>query len=254
MVVNSPTMKIRSYTVIILVFFILPVIKMKAQDQVARVKEFGIGLYNLNSYFLQYRWGNEKRLVRFSGNIGGVSSLGKSSDNSITEKDTVNSGTTATTNNTIPINLNAGLSFSLLKIKMLSDKFGIMYGGISTISYWINKSNTDRVNGNNGLFGFSSTVTTRMNSQTIQPSLGIVIGGVYKISPVILLYVEIDPNIYYSYKKDDTTIITNSVNSSKNGNVTYIKTEVIPATTSSFGLSNVSNSGASLTFVYRITK
>ncbi len=82
------------------------------------------------------------------------------------------------------------------------------------------------------------------------PALGIALGAVYKITPYFLVYVEIAPNIYYAYYKTlkNTTTLTSYP--------TYTTSETTDHSYSGnmFGLSTLSNSFASLTLVYRITK
>lgn len=225
----------------------------------SRVVEYGIGLSNLNSFSLQYRWGNETKLYRIEGNIGGSGSTGNSSNKSSTLRDTLSNSSSGTTKTTTPINLNCGFSFSILKIKSISEKFGFLYGEILGLSYNINQS-TSTTNSistfNTSVYNnYTTTATTKQNSQTFQPYVGIVLGAVYKISPSFLLYAEIDPNIYYAYnesKRNTTSSITYTNVASQGNNNTRASSN--PNSTNTFGLSNLSNSGASLTIVYRITK
>lgn len=250
-------MKTQTIALAIALTSILFAFKLKAQDQPLKVKEFGIGFSSFNSFSLQYRWGNEHRLFRISGNIGGTTSNGNSSDNATTVKDTTSSNSSGTAKSTSPINLNCGLSFSILKIKSVSEKFGIVYGGISAFTYSVNQTNTDGTsNINSSTFPNNNritTSTTKKNSQTFQPSLGIAFGAVYKFNSSFSLYAEIDPNIYYAYTKSTThsTTATNYTNYSYNN---YTKTDNNYGSTNTFGLANFANSGASLTIVYRITK
>ena len=57
--------------------FIISTLTAQAQ-QPAKVKEYGIGIYGLNNFSLQYRWGNENRIHRLSGAIGASTSFGES--------------------------------------------------------------------------------------------------------------------------------------------------------------------------------
>jgi hypothetical protein len=242
---------------IVVLTTILTTFKVQAQDQptLPKVKEFGIGLTGFNSFSLQYRWGNEHRLFRLSGNIGGTTSAGNSSDNSSTVQDTINNGSSSTTKTTTPINLNCGLSFSILKIKQVSEKFGFICGGIYAFTYSINQSTTTTNSANNGNYPYNiytTTSTTKRNSQNFQPSLGIVIGAVYKINSSFLLYAEIAPNIYYAYNKITSNMT--SIRTYTNNNMNETTDSSMPSSTNTFGLSNLSNSGATLTIVYRITK
>lgn len=248
------TMKINTIGITIALASVLIASKLTGQDQLPKVKEFGIGLTNFNSFSLQYRWGNEKRLFRISGNIGGTTSNGNSSDKSTTIQDTINNGSSSTAKTTSPINLNCGLSFSILKIKSVSEKLGFVYGGISSFAYAISQTNTNKnsiqqgntyPNNSNSI----NTTTSKISSQTFQPSIGMALGVVYKINSSFLLYAEIDPNLYYAYQKT-TSITTNEITSTT---YNYLQTDNVPGSTNTFGIANLTNSGASLTIVYRIT-
>ena len=237
--------------------------------QLSKVQEFGIGFSSLNSYSLQYRWGNEKRLYRIQANIGGSGSIGNSSNNSYTAQDTTNNSALSTTKTTTPINLNCGLSFSILKIKPISEKFGLLYGGFCALNYIIQKSNSTEItntfysiNGGNSASNNINTTTTKRNYQTFQPSIGLVLGAVYNINASFRLYAEIDPSLYYAHNNSTMNTIssttypnspnqnnTNNTQSSSNGYPTNIANP-----TNTFGVQSLSNSGASLTIVYRITK
>ncbi len=230
------------------------------KPQLPKVQEYGIGFSSLNSYSLQYRWGNESRLYRIQGNIGGLGSVGNTPNNSSTLHDTINNSSSSTNKTTTPINLNCGLSFSILKLKSVSEKFGFLYGGIFGLSYSINQStstgttnNVYSINSGNSVNNNNSTTTTKRNSQIFTPSIGIALGAVYNINASFRLYAEIDPNIYYAYN-NSTTNTTGSTTypNAPNQNNTQTSNTLNP--TNTFGLSGLSNSGASLTIVYRITK
>jgi hypothetical protein len=240
-----------------------------AKAQLPKVQEFGIGISGFNNYSLQYRWGNENRLYRIQGNIGGSGSVGNSSNNSYTAQDTTNNSALSTTKTTTPINLNCGLSFSILKIKPVSEKFGLLYGGFCALNYFIKQSNSTEntntfysINNGNSVNHSINTTITKQNSQTFQSSIGLVLGAVYNINASFRIYAEIDPSVYYSYNNSTTnttssTTYPNSPNannihntqSSGNGYPTYLANPI-----NTFGLQSLSNSGASLTIVYRITK
>lgn len=228
---------------------------LPAQDQqvISQVKEVGIGFASLNSFSLQYRWGNDKRLFRLSGNIGGTTSSENSSPVQTTVQDTININSTTIEKTTTPVNLTCGLSFSVLKIKSITEKFGFVCGGITAFNYIINQRNSEITTTNvSNSSTLNSTVaqTQKSNSQTLQPSIGIVLGAVYRINPSFMIYGEVAPNIYYSYNKT-TTKYTSATTS---GNYNSSMTNDIPRTTNYFGLSNLGNSGAMLTVAYRFTK
>lgn len=232
--------------------------RLEAQDKPSKVKEYGIGLSDFNSFSLQYRWGNEQRLFRISGSIGGTTGSGNSANNSSALQDTSHYRSLDNMKTTSPINLSCGLRFSVLKIKPVSEKFGIMYGGIFGFVYFIKQSTATTITDKNGTYiysggngyysynNYTSTTISEQNIQTIQPYIGIALGAVYKITPSFLLYAEIDPNLYYAYTKSTVNI------SATESNITT--TSNYQQSSNTFGLENLSNSGASLTIVYRITK
>src|ERR1019366_9243243 len=180
------------------------------KPQLPKVQEYGIGFSSLNSYSLQYRWGNENRLYRIQGNIGGSSALKPSTTNG-------NPGYS-------PINFNFGLSFSILKIKSVSEKFGLMYGGNFGLVYSLNQNNS---------LNNSNTIVSKNKTESFQPYVGFALGAVYKINSSFLIYAEIDPSIYYNYQQSKTTNPPMPLNNTS-------------SYTNSFGLQNLSNSGASL--------
>ncbi len=227
------------------------VTKMSAQENTPlKVKEYGIGLSNLNSFSLQYRWGNEKRLYRINATLGGRGAFGSGSNSSVNNQDSLhiynNSGTTSTKT---PLNLNFGLGFSVFKLKTLSEKFGIIYGGVVGLSYSYNNiQNKEKLNSFNGSSTAYSNSNTKTITQALQPYAGIVLGTYYKINSSFLVYLDIAPNIYYSFNQ---TKISNTItNSPQNTSLTSDNSSSLNI----FGLSNLSNSGAALTIVYRITK
>ncbi len=232
--------------------FIVTVIS--AQDQQPlKVKEYGIGLYGLNNFSLQYRWGNENRLFRFSGNLGANSSLGSSETQQMPVQYLQSYTLSSTAQTRTPINMNFGLAFSLLKIKSLTDNFGLVYGPMIGTGYQHHSSeittlftNVSTYNNYPNSYTTSSTsdVTKKTIRHTLTPHLGFVFGVVYKINPSFLVYGEIAPNIFYSHSetKESTTSKTGS---------SPIKSSMFDQ---SIGISNISNSGAMISLVYRITK
>ncbi len=241
-------MKTKTITITLLLATLVTSLNLTAQDQPtpSKVKEVGIGLASLNYFSLQYRWGSENRLFRISGNIGGTTSSENATEENTGFGYPELSGTTKTTS---PITLICGLSFSILKIKSVSEKLGILYGGIVAFSYLANETITDKVSYNIINPSITTITKSKQNDQTFQPSLGISVGAVYKINSSFLLYAEIDPNIYYAYSNTlmNSTIINNDPNSP------YTRTGNSTSSKSTFGLANLANSGASLTIVYRLT-
>ena len=218
----------------------------------AKVKEYGLGFNSLNSYSLQYRWGNEKRLFRVSGNIGGNSYSRKLSGSQSAVFDSLHS--ISITNNdkeSSPINIGGVLNFSVLKIKPVNEKFGFMYGVMSGLSFTYFKSELTgtgtMINNNyyaqNGTF--PNNTETKTVTKIVQPFIGLVLGVVYKINPSFLMYAEVAPNLSYAFSKNRTSIKSET-------DRTYLFDNT--SSTNVFGLSGFSNSGAMLTLVYRITK
>ncbi|HEX7414173.1 MAG TPA: hypothetical protein VF411_09015 [Bacteroidia bacterium] len=229
-------------------------------DTLLKVKELGIGFSNLNSFSLQYRWGTDNMLFSISGSIAGSTSFGSGTNGSTQVRDTMSSYNSSTTSKTsTPINFSTGLSFSALHIKYITKKFGIMHGGILGCSYAIanNQTNSTGTNVNyqyhntaqTGTFPISGT--TNNHSQTIQPYIGLVFGAVYKINKSFLVYVSIAPNFYYAHTNSTTNTTYNS-----NLPYTYYTTNNYnsSSTNNTFGLASLSNSGATITIVYRIPK
>ena len=219
------------------------------KSQLPKVREFGFGLNNINltsfnNFSLQYRWGNEKRLYRLAGDFGGT----------LTTKP-INtyyySSNYYTSNNNpwsySPSIVNCRLSFSILRIKSLSEKFGLMYGNFFSGGYSNQKTNIQQTSSDsyNGVIEYD-TLTTKKTLQSSSASVGFVLGAVYKINSSFLLYAEIGPGISYSYNygysknSHSNNIYPNPPNSKDRSN--------------SFSLNGISNSNASLTIVYRITK
>jgi hypothetical protein len=225
-----------SIGIVLVLAFVFISSDLTAQDLSPRVQEFGIGLSNLNSFSMQYLWGNENRLSRISLTLG-ISSL-----NTILPKQYSNindsSFAESITAQTTPININGTLSYSKIKIKSLTDKFGLVFGNIFAFSssYVLTKNKVtlqEFINGNPIIN--TSSYTLKNSTALFQPSIGIVLGAVYKINAAFSFYAEIDPNLYYRHTAN---IVTGNNNQ-------YVNT---------YGLANVSNSGASLTLVYKITK
>jgi hypothetical protein len=247
------SIKMRKLKIIIVLTSALIVTTLTAQDK-QPIKEYGIGLSGLNNFSLQYRWGNENRLYRLSGNIGASTSFGKS-DNNVTAGDTMRSGiSTGNTKNTTPVNLNFGLGFSKLKLKFTTDKFGFMYGPSFGLNYNYSTFQSIGTGTNSGNYyypygTYSDDITSKYTSQSLQANIGFVVGAVYKINSSFLLYGEIIPSVFYSYTKSTT----NRTNNNYNYDNRYYK-ENITNSNNSIGISNISNLYAMLTIVYRITK
>lgn len=208
-----------------------------------KIKEIGLGLYNFQNFSLQYRWGNEKRLFRINGNLGVSSGNGRSDTYGLRKADTTFSSYNYGDDLKTPVNLNVGLGFSVLKQRSINDKFGFMYGPLIGISYSYIQS--ERYSSSSGS-GYYTSTTAVQKSQTIQPYLGMVVGASYKINASFFIYLEIGPNVYYSFYQSFTTRDTQ-------GGLSYSEEET-SSNDNSFGISGLSNSGAMLTFVYRYNK
>jgi len=235
-----------------------PTLTPKTDTLPKKVKEFGIGFTSLTAYSLQYRWGNTKRLFRVNATITGSTAFGNgTSGNSQTNVGNGNNIDSTTNKNKTPLNFSASLSFSMLNLKYITKKFGLMYGPVAGVGYSIINSQSTQTgtnltnytynsSQNNGSFPITSS--TKTESVTFQPYLGFVLGAFYKINKSFFLYAEIAPNIYYAR--------TNSTNSTKevnNGSANYSSTNNTSAFNNTFGLASLSNSAATITIVYRIT-
>jgi|GEM_PF-5014499 len=217
-----------------------------------KVKEFGIGIVNLNSFSLQYRWGNEKVLCRVTGNIGAT---GLTNNNNTSNTNYQNNGSSSSTSDgtqtKTPLTLNTGVGFSILSLKQINPKFGLMVGGTAGLTYSYNtgqntitNSSQNNTNGNTW-----QSSTTKSTSQTLQPYMGCVLGAYFKINPSFIIYAEIAPNLFYA-----TTQTTSNTTYQYYPAGLNSKSGDTRVNNNNFGISGLSNSGAMLTFVYRITK
>src|SRR5690242_17036226 len=112
-----------------------------AQDQATSgVREYGIGLSSFNSFSLQYLWGTQDKRFRFTGSIAVNTTTGNSSDNYISYDSTISNSTGKTTT---PLDLTFGFGFSMLNVKMLSDRFGTVFGEIISFNYTTSEHTTD---------------------------------------------------------------------------------------------------------------
>jgi len=222
-----------------------------------KVKEFGVGFSNFDNFSLQYRWGNEHRLYRIVGSIGGYGSTGSSSnDYSSYYNASPNSVSTGTTKTDVPVSISAGLRFSILNLKPLDDHFGFFYGPSIGVSYSYIKTKaisngittTYFSNGNYSTTDITNQTQTAQ-TQSIGPNVGLSLGGYYKVTPNFWLYAEITPNIYYTFSNgknanDNTDLTTNST-MTHNGSSNH---------SHQAGISSLSNSGAMITLVYHFSK
>jgi hypothetical protein len=229
-----------------------PIADTLAAKQKTSIKEYGIGFTNLNSYSLQYRWGNPKVLYRINANVGftGLANSNNTSD-SYNQNSNGSSNSTTQTQIKTPVTLSTGIGFSVLSLKQINPKFGLMIGGITGLTYSYTtgqniqtSSNYNTSNGNS-----SQSTTIKSTSQTLQPYMGCVLGAYYKINPSFIIYAEISPNIFYAatQTKTNTTYQYDPIGTnSKSGDSRF--------NNGNLGLSGLTNSGAMLTLVYRITK
>lgn len=220
----------------------LTITSVSAQVQdtlnVKKIKEYGFGLYNLNSFSLQYRIGTEKKLIRLMGNISSTSSQTINTQNYKGYNPNYAKSKT-------PINMNIGFNISFLKLKNKTEKFGFQIGPEFGLGYNIIKNNNQSEfdsNNNSNLIQINTESTT--NSYSIH--LGYVLGFYYKLNSSLFLIGEVSPNIYYIYSSIKTN--NNEVYTSKiNDYTSNIKEH-------QFQLSNLSNSNAMISLVYRLNK
>jgi hypothetical protein len=163
-------------------------ISLKAQkDTTTHIKELGIGLTSTTSFNLNYEWGTQKTLFRFS-----ASSL------SFTEVPTPDNGETK---------VGATIKFTILKAKRITDKFDFIWGPFIGAGV---QSNT---------------------STAVSPFAGIALGARVALGKSFFVYAEIDPDLYLNATiNSETTSVT------------------------SYGISSLSTSGATIIFVYRWSK
>ncbi len=271
----------KNITIVITSCILLFISSLKAQDaaptitltpktdSLPKIKEFGFGFSSLfsTSYSLQYRWGTEKRLFRVNGNINGFTAFGKSSSSGSQAQDTLsNTSGTSNTKTKTPLSLSSSLSISMLHIKYLVKKFGIIYGPLVGITY-SNTTNQSTSPGTATTYNYypkpSQTVTfpvnntTNTHSETIQPYIGFAFGAFYKINKSFFLYAEIAPNVYYQrLNSTSNTTNINSYNPPPNTQYQnyYNSVSNAKSSTNTFGVSSLANTAATLTLVYRITK
>ncbi len=230
---------------------------MKAQDQAqsTKIKEYGIGLYGLSNFSLQYRWGNEKKLFRVSGDVGfsGLTYNNKKS-NTQTQDPVTNRTYSNNYKYTTPLDFYCGLGLSILKLKTITDNFGLVSGPSIGLTYTNTTNQSDQVNVSiNNVTGTKQmdVRTTKTNKQELRPTIGFVFGAFYKINSSFYVYGEIVPHIYFGFLRNKKT--TNYTVTSSN-NQTFTETTTDPESGTTYGISGLSNSGALLTFAYRITK
>ncbi len=256
----------KNITIIITSCILLLVSSLKAQEVTPtatltpktdsiqkKVKEFGIGFTGLNAYSLQYRWGNTKRLFRVNGTIGGSTAFGDGSSNSNNTNTIGNTSFNINNNKSkTPFNFSSSLSFSMLYLKSLAEKIGIVYGPVAGFSYSTITTNTTQTTNSSSQNNSNNTANTNnTQTQNMQPYLGFVFGAFWKISKSFFLYAEIAPNVYY--QRSYTTSKNSTTTSNSNPNSSNTSSSSI-SHNNTFGLASLSNSGAMLTIVYRITK
>lgn len=230
---------------------------MKAQDQAqsSRIKEYGIGLYGLSNFSLQYRWGNEKKLFRVHGNVGLSGLTNKNTASTTQMQDLVTNQNYSTSYKyTTPLDFYFGLGLSILKLKSITDNFGLLYGPSIGLTYTNTTNQSDWTNTTtynvSGIKQMDER-TVKTNEQELRPNIGFIFGAFYKISSSFYIYGEVVPNIYFGYLSGSIT--TNFKRTSTN-NPTLSETTTDPVSSITYGISGLSNSGALLTFAYRITK
>jgi|ERR1700756_1486764 len=216
-----------------------------------KIKEYGIGFTGLNSYSLQYRWGNPKLIYRLNANMSITGFSNNTTDNTNYPQ---NNGSNYSFDNTVkktPLTLTTGAGFSILRLKQINPKFGFLWGGIAGITYSYTTGQTTDTDGTKNNSGPASlqTQTVKTNSQTLQPYIGFVLGIYYKFTPSFIVYAEISPNIYYAYTHATSSTIEQNLASNTNS-----QTNTNLTNNSNFGLSGLTNSGAMVTLAYRITR
>jgi hypothetical protein len=241
-----------TYLKLTLVIASLGFANINAQETRTKIKEYGLGLSNLNNFSLQYRWGNESKIKRVSINMGGSTSFGKGKGSYARQEQNSSYNSTNNSTNTSPINLNVGVGYSILKLKPLNDKFGLMFGYNFSMNYSniklesVTTETTTNLNISSTSPALINTKATN-NTQSVVPTLGLGLGFYYIINSSFRVYAEIGPGVYYNY---NTTSEKREVTSDANPTYSYSSRNTFYNNT--FGFTGISNSGALLSFIYRI--
>lgn len=217
----------------------------KAQEAAPlKVKEYGIGMTNLNGFSLQYRWGTEKRLYRVSGFIGANSGFSKNSKSVFFGNGSSSNFNSSSTFKTSPVAYSLGVGFSILNIKSVSERFGFIYGPSVNLYGSSSQSKDDGGTIYDPNTGTQYKATQTASYQIASPSIGFVLGMMYKINSNFFLYAEVNPNIYFQYVRNQQKTASNDFPNIKQENTT---------TNFTYGVGGLSNSGAMLTLAYRIS-
>jgi hypothetical protein len=225
---------------------LLFVTTLMAQEKRSLTKEYGIGLRGINSISLQYRWGTESKLHRIGAGLGGSTSFG-TTDQSNSRIDTArhfNDFNNNSANTRSPFVFNFNVNYSILNLKFASEKFGYFYGPSIGLGFNYSKDNNvgSQTSGYNNVVNTSNTKSKNMYT-TYRPSLGVVLGLVYKVNSNLLIYGELNPNLFYNYSYNTTHFVSGQ---------TAITTNDSKRILNEFGFSDLSNSGAMITLVYRM--
>ncbi len=227
-------MKLRALVSSCLLLAIIPFTNVYAQKDSVRIKEFGLGFSNLTSFNMLYQFGTSHTLYRFS--LESISfSAPSNSSNDIYDTNanqiTTNKGT----------NFSFSFNFAIIKAKRIAEKLEFLYGGIIGIGFTY--TNTTSYHNTYYSPAVSEPYTTESTSYTVNPFIGIVLGARYAISNSLFLYAEVSPRFHYAYSSS-TTI--NSYPTSPESSNTI--TQMTP------GINNFSNSGATISIVYRFNQ
>ena len=205
------------------------------------ITEYGFGLYNLNSFSLQYRIGTEKRVTRFMGYLSFNS-------NQTINTPEINSNLTNNytySKTTTPLNFNFGFNIANLKLIKINEKLGLQRGlqvGASLNAIETNKE-TDYPKSSTYVKNYSNNHT-----KSISLNLGYVIGFYYKCNSNIYVYAEVAPTISY------INSLSNIDNFDVDANNTTHNVSATNSKTKQFQLSGLSNSGAMISLVYRLNQ
>ncbi|HXB12972.1 MAG TPA: hypothetical protein VNZ45_13375 [Bacteroidia bacterium] len=227
-------MKIRSFVSLCLFLAILPCTKLYAQKDSVRIREFGLGFSNLTSFNILYQFGTAHTLYRFS-----LESIGFSApNNSSNDIYDTNSNHITSSKGT---NASFSFNFAIIKAKRVAEKLEFLYGGIIGIGYTY--ANTTSYSSSYYPPGINDSYSTESTSYTVNPFIGVILGARFAISNSLFLYAEISPRVHYAYTSS-TTIDTYPAGPESS----YATSQMTP------GINNFSNSGATLSIVYRFKK
>jgi len=207
---------------------------LKAQKDSTHIRELGMGLSSLSSFNLAYQWGTPKTLFRFSA----ASISFSTPKSSWTTTDTTSYGSTNESDNP---DISVNLFFTILRAVKITDRFDFIWGPLIGVGISYNDENNTQTYTGSYLSNSSYDTKTTSYSEYI----GLAIGARYAIGKSFFVYAEIDPRFFNTSSTSNETYLYKYNSTQTYGSGTGHNTS------SSYGISNLSDAGASITFVYR---